>query len=449
MGNNKTPFEQYSDEPVFNIQAVAEQTDVPALTLRAWERRYDVPKPNRDSQGHRLYSERDIMVIKWLKRQVDSSMRIKQAVKLLHSQKPQHLTSSLAPAPGIHVLEEALGNRYDSLVDELFTAIKGFDYTRAQMILTHALSIYSIEDVCLGILIPTFALIDSAYQENEITLQIEHFGSNLIRARLLGILTTPATHSRSGRVVVGCAPHEWHEIGPLMFSLFLRRRGWEVIYLGQNVGFTGLRETITELRPDVFTLSITHMPNIRYLAEAAEITAESTNHRGIFTYAGQVFHKLPQMIDKFPGVYLGDDLVKAVETVEQLLNQRWRTPPYEPPVLPEGMTAALRYVCQQRGTIEGAASAILNDILGDNIEAETTNLALDVISTLTIALQYNDPRTLMLLRAQDNATLSTYGMDVKRLPEFAEALSDYFSHEAPAGAAGVISDFLMNLKPPQ
>jgi DNA-binding transcriptional MerR regulator len=44
----------------FRINWVAETTGVPEATLRAWERRYQVPKPSRTPSGYRLYSEQDV-----------------------------------------------------------------------------------------------------------------------------------------------------------------------------------------------------------------------------------------------------------------------------------------------------------------------------------------------------------------------------------------------------
>ena len=56
----------YSTTPAFNLKVVLKETGLAADTLRAWERRYGMPMPQRTPGGHRLYSERDIEVIKWL-----------------------------------------------------------------------------------------------------------------------------------------------------------------------------------------------------------------------------------------------------------------------------------------------------------------------------------------------------------------------------------------------
>src|ERR1043165_4322480 len=74
---------QFSIAPVFNTKAVARETGVPADTFRAWERRYGVPRPQRTAGGHRLYSERDIAIIRWLRDRTDDGVNISHAVMLL------------------------------------------------------------------------------------------------------------------------------------------------------------------------------------------------------------------------------------------------------------------------------------------------------------------------------------------------------------------------------
>src|SRR5689334_1137828 len=74
---------QLSASPVFNTKAVARETGVPADTFRAWERRYGIPRPQRTAGGHRLYSERDIGIIRWLRDRTNEGVNISHAVLLL------------------------------------------------------------------------------------------------------------------------------------------------------------------------------------------------------------------------------------------------------------------------------------------------------------------------------------------------------------------------------
>src|SRR5207237_5339118 len=81
--HNEWPgLENYADVPLFNTKAVVQQTGIAAPTLRAWERRYTILSPERAQNDYRLYSERDIAILRWLKERVDAGMSISQAIAL-------------------------------------------------------------------------------------------------------------------------------------------------------------------------------------------------------------------------------------------------------------------------------------------------------------------------------------------------------------------------------
>src|SRR5260221_6631332 len=81
-------LDAYSDMPLYNTKAVVHQTGVPAPTLRAWERRYGILTPRRGDNDYRLYSERDMMLVAWLRERVASGMTISQAIAVLHPLNP-------------------------------------------------------------------------------------------------------------------------------------------------------------------------------------------------------------------------------------------------------------------------------------------------------------------------------------------------------------------------
>ncbi|HEX5636294.1 MAG TPA: MerR family transcriptional regulator, partial [Gammaproteobacteria bacterium] len=67
----------------YPIRKLAELTGVPAITLRAWERRYGLLKPQRTPKGHRLYSEKDIDLIRNVVSLLNRNMSISEAVRHL------------------------------------------------------------------------------------------------------------------------------------------------------------------------------------------------------------------------------------------------------------------------------------------------------------------------------------------------------------------------------
>jgi len=50
-------------ESQFPIRELSARTQVNTVTLRAWERRYGLLKPQRTPKGHRLYTEKDVLTI--------------------------------------------------------------------------------------------------------------------------------------------------------------------------------------------------------------------------------------------------------------------------------------------------------------------------------------------------------------------------------------------------
>ncbi len=66
----------------YNLKAVIHETGLNAETLRAWERRYGLPKPERTAGGHRLYSQHDIQMLNWLSARQKEGLSISRAVEL-------------------------------------------------------------------------------------------------------------------------------------------------------------------------------------------------------------------------------------------------------------------------------------------------------------------------------------------------------------------------------
>lgn len=65
----------------FRINRVAETTGIPEATLRAWERRYHVPKPSRTPSGYRLYSADDVAQVRKMRELCDAGVSPADAAK--------------------------------------------------------------------------------------------------------------------------------------------------------------------------------------------------------------------------------------------------------------------------------------------------------------------------------------------------------------------------------
>ena len=70
--------------PVYNIKAVSRLVGLLPVTLRAWERRYGLPLPQRGDQGYRLYSDYDLNTLRWIKIQLETGLSISRVVEYLN-----------------------------------------------------------------------------------------------------------------------------------------------------------------------------------------------------------------------------------------------------------------------------------------------------------------------------------------------------------------------------
>jgi DNA-binding transcriptional MerR regulator len=155
------------DTPVYNLKAVVRETGLKPDTLRAWERRYGLPAPDRSGGGHRLYSERDIQILKWLVARQQAGLSISRAAELWHrlsehgqdpAQLPEYAASGIAPRAPVLMAGQAL----EELRSAWLEACLAFDEPRAEAAVGQALAQYPAESICLGLFLPALARSGSA-----------------------------------------------------------------------------------------------------------------------------------------------------------------------------------------------------------------------------------------------------------------------------------------------
>lgn len=310
-----------SDEPIYNAKAVTRQTGVTPATLRAWERRYGILLPDRTAGGHRLYSERDIATIKWLREHIEQGMTISRAVALLQHQLGQE---GIVPVSLVQILTEVPqpARSLDTIRLNLYESLIEFDEFSAEEILSEAYSLHPIESVCLSVIQPVLAQLGYDWAAGKISIAHEHFAANYLRRKLLALIDTgPST--RSGLIAIGAAPADMHEMGILLLSIFLRRRGWRVVYLGQSVPLEDLPRSLPELNADVLVLSSTVSDSAQELRGIQSwLDRIPAAQRPAFAFGGPAFNQHPDLIAAVPGTFLGETIQSGITTIEQLMNDR-------------------------------------------------------------------------------------------------------------------------------
>ncbi len=336
----KPDLEMYSDMPMFNTKSVVQQTGVPGPTLRAWERRYTLLSPERANNTYRLYSERDVVMIRWLKERVDAGMTISQAIALFRHKHdetqspassepsskessdiqltaPMTTESDVIPLRNEPVFPAVYGMRI--VRERLVEAFNQLDESLAGMIMGSMLAIYPLDQVCTELITPTMWQIGQLWADGVITVSVEHFASNFFRALLSNLMYVTPITTGAPIAIVCCAPGEPHELAPLMLSLFLRRGGIRVVYLGQNIEIEGLLQSVHKISPKLLCISLTMPAYLSTLIELAHKIEELPRPRPIFAFGGQVFAYNTHVIPQIPGVYLTGELNTIVAQLHTMI----------------------------------------------------------------------------------------------------------------------------------
>ena len=320
-------------DAVYNTRAVVQRTGVPADTFRAWERRYGIPNPIRTEGNHRLYSERDIALIRWLRERTDEGMTISQAIQLHRQEQgqiaprpaPGHPANGASGQGGRREGEDTPTSPLARFVPEIADALVAFDAMTAEPIVEEALAIGGVESVCLQVLQPVLTEIGERWARGEVGISAEHYSSHYVMRKIGTLFNLSRPEAGRGPIVAACVEGEMHEVGLLLICLFLSRRGYSIVYLGANMPLDDLVQTIRNVDPPMVLLSASTLAGARNLAEAARVLGRAQTTTGADSramsigYGGSIFGTKPALQGKIAGTFLGTDAQQAISAVDRAM----------------------------------------------------------------------------------------------------------------------------------
>jgi MerR family transcriptional regulator, light-induced transcriptional regulator len=310
---------EYSDEPIYNMKAVEQQTGISAATLRAWERRYALVEPTRTASGYRLYSDRDVALLRWVRMHMDEGLTISRVVAMLSNLRESGDPIWIDDGDGLTVVKPDSPLPPTGLVQPLFQALVDLDDDRADEILEQAFVTYTMPTVYVDLIAPTLVEIGEAWQRGEIFICTEHFATTYLRGRLLALLQAYPRRPDMPMIFVGCAPSERHDVGALIFGVMLRQQGFNVIYLGQDVPIEDIAKAARHEHPAMICLSASSPSTALNLRDIHAHLAQLEPPVPTFGYGGRAFDQDPDLRRIVAGHYLGSDPRDALSTVHNLV----------------------------------------------------------------------------------------------------------------------------------
>ncbi len=206
---------------LYPIRTISSMTGVNPVTLRAWERRYGLIRPQRTDKGHRLYTEQDIDRIRQILVLIDRGIPISQARQVLDPDDapPERETG----ADGSHDTWVALRERMEN-------ALRTLDDRALDAVRDEALSLFAPAQVWQRLVEPLYLGLDADRADAD---------GQAARAFLCGWLTT-TLHARLhqmnrstwGARVVMARPEDTAESVPLLLqALTASDEGYRIVFL--------------------------------------------------------------------------------------------------------------------------------------------------------------------------------------------------------------------------
>ncbi|MED1204677.1 MerR family transcriptional regulator [Heyndrickxia acidicola] len=261
---------------MFGIKKVAELTGIPPVTLRAWERRYDVIKPTRTEKGQRRYSQKDVKDLLWVKHQKeDFGIPVHQAMELLKNKVDEPLLSLPEREAEPSIKEQKPKDLYEIHIDRILEALVHYDTGAANQMINLCFSMFDFEDVFHYIIVPILKRVGDEWAQNRLSVIQEHFISQFLERRLLSFFQDLTVNTSNVRAVAFCPPNEHHHIGLLLFSLFLKRRGIDVLFLGENTPTEDLLPLIQMNNVKFICMSVTYQDHAKHLEKVIKELSDS------------------------------------------------------------------------------------------------------------------------------------------------------------------------------
>jgi len=232
-----------------SIGAVSRAVGIPVGTLRNWERRYGVPTPERTEGGHRLYGPETIGFLEMVNIAMRHGHRPAQLL-CLSSDDLATLISVDSTGPGLEPSAES-GRSYP----DLMSAIKNFDSEHLFTAFRKEVARGGLANFVIEYVIPILGEMSTEWESGNLSIQQEHFASEVLRDFLSAEWRALSTNGAPLRVVCATFPGEQHFLGLHMAAALMAVEGIHILFLGPDLPISGTIEASAVFNADAVVIS--------------------------------------------------------------------------------------------------------------------------------------------------------------------------------------------------
>jgi len=249
----------------YSIKDLEKLSSIKAHTIRIWEKRYQIIKPDRTETNIRYYDDED------LRHLLNISVLVQNGIKISHI---AMLNPSEIKEKAFFFLQN--NNDNDNLIKNLILSMIEINEAKFEKTLTKSILNIGFEKTMIQLIYPFLKQIGVMWQTGSINPAQEHFISSLIRQKLIvsidGIEQLPTKNTK--RFTLFLPEGEMHELGLLFYAYILKSRGHEILYLGQSTPLESVVESCQNWKTDYLLLFIvSSFSGISYQKYLQELSA--------------------------------------------------------------------------------------------------------------------------------------------------------------------------------
>lgn len=222
----------------FSIKDIENLSGIKAHTLRIWEIRYGIVRPNRKDSNHRIYGIDELKKILKVSHLYNQGFRISRIAQMT-DEDICRLT-----------IETQANLTQDSFINQLIEASVDFDEELFRNIFGTVINKFGFESAVIEIIYPFLSKIGTLWLTGNILPAQEHFASNIIRNKIIFESFNASLQKRVSKdhYILFCPPEEYHEIPLLFVQYCLKKRGINSTLLGVNTSVNDLKVLLTKMK---------------------------------------------------------------------------------------------------------------------------------------------------------------------------------------------------------
>ena len=254
---------------MYPIKKVVSMTGINAMTLRAWERRYQPIEPKRDSNGYRSYSLQDIDKLTLMVKAKEQGHSISQISKLSIAE-----LKTLLKEPDA-ILKKPIDNSYNQLINEIIEALENYQVIQYEELINRSFIAVDLLVFITEIISPLLNKVGEKWASNEISITQEHMISACIRHLLICSINHFSTNQYDHcDFLFATPPKEDHDLGILICHLMAAKQNFNCRFVGANLPLDELQPMFYKIKPRVIVLGLTNMPTNSELMTQLQETIE-------------------------------------------------------------------------------------------------------------------------------------------------------------------------------